>query len=76
MFPEMKKYLAKVDDVAAFQDTLFEDANRNIDEVYAESKKFLIALGVIALACGVTLRVRLTCSITRPLRAPSVSPSR
>ncbi|MGX4642441.1 methyl-accepting chemotaxis protein [Massilia sp. SYSU DXS3249] len=67
MVPEMKKYLAKVDDVAAFQDTLFEDANRNIDEVYADSKKFLIALGVIALACGVALGVTLTRSITRPL---------
>jgi methyl-accepting chemotaxis protein len=35
--------------------------------VYADSRKFLIALGLFALACGVALGTTLTRSITRPL---------
>ncbi|MGJ9418121.1 methyl-accepting chemotaxis protein [Massilia sp. CMS3.1] len=67
LLPEMKKYLAYVEDVAAFQDSLFQAANQRIDEVYASSRTFLIALGIVALACGIGLGLVLTRSITRPL---------
>jgi methyl-accepting chemotaxis protein len=67
LVPEMKKYLAAVDNVVAYQDSLFQAANTRIDEVYADSRKILIALGVFALACGVALGTTLTRSITRPL---------
>jgi len=67
LLPAMKDYLASVENVAAYQDELFAAANRRIDEVYADSRTFLIALGVFALACGVALGILLTRSITRPL---------
>jgi methyl-accepting chemotaxis protein len=67
MVPEMKKYLASVDNVVTYQDALFQAADKRIDEVYADSRTFLIALGVFALACGVALALALTRSITRPL---------
>ena len=67
LVPEMKKYLAAVENVVAYQDSLFQDANTRIDEVYADSRKILIALGLFALACGVALAITLTRSITRPL---------
>ncbi len=67
LVPEMKKYLASIEDVVAYQDELFQAANTRIDEVYASSRQFLIALGLIALACGVGLALVLTRSITRPL---------
>jgi methyl-accepting chemotaxis protein len=67
LVPEMKKYFATVDDVASYQDVLFQAANQRIDEVYADSRKFLIALGLLALGCGVALGLMLTRSITRPL---------
>jgi methyl-accepting chemotaxis protein len=67
LVPEMKKYLASVDNVVTYQDGLFSAANKRIDEVYADSRKFLIALGLFALACGVALGLTLTRSITRPL---------
>ena len=67
LLPEMKKYLATIDDAVAYQDGLFREANTRIDEVYADSRTFLITLGLFALACGVALGWILTRSITRPL---------
>jgi methyl-accepting chemotaxis protein len=67
LVPEMKKYLATVDGVATYQDALFQDANRRIDEVYADSQKLLIFLGVFALGCAGLLGITLTRSITAPL---------
>lgn len=67
LVPEMKKYVATVDNVVAFQDSLFQEANIHIDEVYAESRTFLVALGIAALGCGIGLGIILTRSITRPL---------
>ena len=65
--PAMKKYLAAIEDVVAFQNAVFNTSDKHIDEVYADSRTFLIALGGVALACGVGLGVVLTRSITRPL---------
>ena len=67
LVPEIKKYLATVDDVVRYQDELFDAANHRIDEVHTSSNKFLISLGVIALALGSALAFILTKSITRPL---------
>jgi len=67
LVPEMKKYVASVDNVVAFQDSLFQEANNRIDEVYVESRKFLIVLGIAALGFGIVLGLILTRSITRPL---------
>jgi len=67
LVPELTKYLATIEQVVALQDSLFRDANTRIDEVYADARKFLIGLGLFALACGVGLGLWLTRSITRPL---------
>jgi methyl-accepting chemotaxis protein len=67
MLPELKKYLAAVDDVVLYQDALFQAATKRIDDVYASSRQFLLALGLFALACGIGLGLWLTRSITRPL---------
>ena len=67
MMPAMKAYLASVEDVVAFQDQLFADANNRIDAVYAEAWRLLVGLGLFALACGAVFGVLLTRGITRPL---------
>jgi len=67
LVPALNKYLATIEAVVAYQDSLFHAANTRIDAVYADSRKFLISLGVLALACGVGLGLWLTRSITRPL---------
>jgi methyl-accepting chemotaxis protein len=67
LVPELKKYLESVENVVSFQDSLFVVANKRIDEVYADSKKFLILVGGISITCGIALGFLLTRSITRPL---------
>jgi methyl-accepting chemotaxis protein len=67
LLPELKKYLAAVEEVVAFEDASFNAANQRIDEVVASSETILVVLGVLALACGIALGVLLTRSITRPL---------
>jgi methyl-accepting chemotaxis protein len=67
MVPELKKYLALVEEVAVYQDSLFQAANKRIDDVHASSRTLLLALGLAALACGIVLGLMLTRSITRPL---------
>ncbi|MBB3221676.1 methyl-accepting chemotaxis protein [Pseudoduganella umbonata] len=74
LVPEMKKYLATIDAVVIYQDKLFQEANRRIEEVHTHAKRLLIALGTLALGFGVVLGALLTRSITRPLaRAVSVA---
>lgn len=65
--PALTAYLAAVNEVVAFQASLFSAANMSIDEVRVDSEKLLIALGLIALIVGVAAGVLLTRSITRPL---------
>lgn len=68
MVPEMKKYLATVEDVVRYQDELFDAAKGRIDEVHASANNFLISLGIIAVTLGATLAFVLTNSITRPIK--------
>lgn len=67
MVPELKKYLALVEEVAVYQDSLFQAANKRIDDVHASSRTLLLSIGLVALACGIALGLALTRSITRPL---------
>jgi methyl-accepting chemotaxis protein len=67
LLPAMKAYVASVQKVADYQETLFNKANDRIDEVYAEAKMLLVALGLAALAAGAALAWALSRSITRPL---------
>ncbi|MBD8528881.1 MULTISPECIES: methyl-accepting chemotaxis protein [unclassified Massilia] len=67
LLPELKKYLALVEEVAAYQNALFQDADKRIDSVYTSSRQLLLVLGLAALACGIALGWLLTRSITRPL---------
>jgi len=67
LLPELKKYLAAVDDVVSYQDALFQAADDRIDAVYASSRTLLLAIGLFALVCGIALGLWLTRGITRPL---------
>jgi len=67
LVPALNKYLATIEAVVAYQDSLFQAAHTRIDAVYADARTFLMSLGVLALACGLGLGVWLTRSITRPL---------
>ena len=67
LLPAMKAYVASVQAVADYQESLFDKANDRIDEVYAEARGLLLALGVAALALGAALAWALSRSITRPL---------
>jgi len=67
MLPAMKEYVAAVEAVVAFQETLFAEAEARIDSVYAEARRALIGMGLLALACGGVFGVLLTRGITRPL---------
>ena len=74
MVPEMKKYLATVEDVVRYQDKLFNAANARIDEVYTSSIRLLIGQGGVAILIGAWLAIVLTKSITQPLgRAVSLA---
>ncbi len=67
LLPEMKKYVEAVDAVVAYQESQFAAADQRIDALQASSRKLLVSLGVIALACGALFGFVLTRSITRPL---------
>ena len=67
VLPEMKKYVQTVEAVVAFQEALFTAADQRIDALQASARDLLVALGIIALACGAVFAFLLTRSITRPL---------
>nr|WP_314623472.1 methyl-accepting chemotaxis protein [uncultured Noviherbaspirillum sp.] len=69
MMPAMNAYVASVQKVADYQESLFIDANARIDDVYAEARTLLVALGLAALAMGAALAWALSRSITRPLNS-------
>ena len=69
LLPAMNAYLGSVQKVADFQESLFVDANARIDDVNAEARTLLLALGVAALAMGAALAWTLSRSITRPLNS-------
>ena len=58
--PEMKKYTASVEKVVAYQDTIIQNANANIDKVMADSRNFMLAMGLLALGCGIGLGLMLS----------------
>jgi len=67
LMPAMQDYVASVQAVADYQDTLFAAASTHIDTVYANAKRLLLGMGLLALACGTVFATLLTRSITRPL---------
>jgi methyl-accepting chemotaxis protein len=67
MLPAMKAYVESVQKLANYQTTLFDQANAKIDDVYAQAKMLMGALGLAALAIGAALAWSLSRSITRPL---------
>ena len=69
LLPAMNAYLGSVQKVADFQESLFVDANARIDDVNAEARTLLLALGLAALAMGAALAWTLSRSITRPLNS-------
>ena len=69
LLPAMNAYLLSVQKVADYQESLFDMANVTIDEVNAEARTLLIALGLAAIAIGAALAWALSRSITRPLNS-------
>jgi methyl-accepting chemotaxis protein len=69
LLPAMTAYVASVQKVADYQKSLFVDANAHIDEVNAEARTLLVALGMAALVLGAALAWALSRSITRPLNS-------
>jgi methyl-accepting chemotaxis protein len=67
LLPEMQRYMGTVEQVVAFQEELFGEANQRIDELQASARRILIGCGIVALACGAAFGLLLTRSITRPL---------
>ncbi len=65
--PEMKQYVRTVEEVVAYQQKMFNDANVQIDALQANAKKLLVGTGIAALVCGGLFALFLTRSITRPL---------
>ena len=67
LMPAMAAYTKSVEDVAAFQKSLFEKADATIDEVYAQAINRMVALGAAGLLLGALMAWFLSRSITRPL---------
>ena len=67
LVPQMNRYTRAVEEVLAYQESLIQAADARIDDVYAASRNFLMAIGLAALVCGVVTGVLLIRSITRPL---------
>ncbi len=67
VMPEMRQYLHTVEEVVAYQEQLFRDANARIDALQASAQKLLVGTGIAALVCGGLFALFLTRSITRPL---------
>ena len=67
VMPEVDKYVASVQAVVAFEESLSAEAQANIDALNASARQVLTALGVSALAIGAVFGWLLTRSITVPL---------
>ena len=67
VMPEVDKYVAAVQAVVAYEETLFAEAQANIDALTASARQVLVTLGVAAVAIGAVFGWLLTRSITRPL---------
>jgi methyl-accepting chemotaxis protein len=67
LVPAMKDYVGSVEAVVAYQEELFDAANRQIDVLNADAHRTLVAIGIVAILCGAAFGVFLSRSITRPL---------
>ncbi|MGF6273748.1 methyl-accepting chemotaxis protein [Massilia sp. UYP11] len=67
VMPEVDKYVAAVQAVVAYEESLSAEAQANIDALNATARQVLTALGVGALALGAVFGWLLTRSITVPL---------
>ena len=67
MEPALLSYNQAVQAVVAFQQTIFQKAKAEVDELYASGRTVLIALGTMALILSAILAWLLSRSITRPL---------
>ncbi|AWL06442.1 methyl-accepting chemotaxis protein [Massilia oculi] len=67
VMPEVGKYVASVQAVVAYEESLSAEAQANIDALNASARQVLTALGVSALAIGAVFGWLLTRSITVPL---------
>ena len=67
LMPAMAAYTKSVENVAAFQKSLFDKADATIDDVYARAVKRMVALGAASLLLGALMAWYLSRSITRPL---------
>lgn len=67
MEPALLSYNQSVQAVVAFQQTIFQKAKAEVDELYASGRTVLIALGTMALILSAILAWLLSRSITRPL---------
>jgi methyl-accepting chemotaxis protein len=63
----MKNYVQSVADVVAYHERQFEEADTQIDEIYASATRRLIGIGIAAVTGGAAFGLLLTRSITRPL---------
>lgn len=67
MVPAMHAYLDAIRAVLAFQHTVYENANREIDAVADSARNVLIGLGCLAVALGALIAWLLSRSIIQPL---------
>jgi methyl-accepting chemotaxis protein len=67
LMPAMNRYVAAVQQVADYQESLVAGANAAIDATYTQAHMLLLAIGVVALGLGALLAWVLTRSITTPL---------
>ncbi|SMP63321.1 methyl-accepting chemotaxis protein [Noviherbaspirillum suwonense] len=67
LLPAMNAYVASVQTLANYQQSLFDKANTRIDEVSAQASMLLASMGLAAFAIGAALAWALSRSITVPL---------
>jgi methyl-accepting chemotaxis protein len=67
LVPAMNRYIASVQAVATYHESLVTAANGAIDATSAEAHRILLGLGAAAVVLGALLAVALTRSITGPL---------
>jgi methyl-accepting chemotaxis protein len=68
VIPAMLAYTESVNKVAAFQQTLFKNANDHIEVLDQSARRSLIVLAVVGLVVSIVLGMMLARSITTPLK--------
>jgi len=68
VMPAMLAYTESVNQVAAFQQMLFKNANEQIEVLDQSARRSLIVLSLIALVVSIVLGIMLARSITTPLK--------